>query len=169
MSKSIWTWLLAAWPWTLWGFIFKSIIFVSVSAWPSSLASRTGDSRWWFCWLSSTVTLCGGGWLCTLPISLGTLECGDGSSRFIGLSPGNWKRIRTSKFQSKNIWKIREVISQSINQPQPSAVAKGISYVSFSLQHERSCHIANKGNFHLSHSKRKLHTISKAKNKIYLS
>lgn len=108
MRKSIWTWLLAACPWTLWGFIFKSIIFVSVSAWPSSLASWTGDSRWWFCWLSSTVTLCGGGWLCTLPISLGTLECGDGSSRFIGLSPGNWKRTRTSKLQSKCRWKIHQ-------------------------------------------------------------
>lgn len=57
---------------------------------------------------------------------------------------------------------------QSINQPRPSALAKGIFYVSFSLQHERSYHIVNKGNCHRSHSKRKLHAISKAKNKFFI-
>jgi hypothetical protein len=43
------------------------------------------------------------------------------------------------------------------NKPQLFVSTKDISHVSFYLQHEQSYHIASKGNFHLSHNKRKLH------------
>lgn len=49
-----------------------------------------------------------------------------------------------------------------LDEPQLSASVGDTFHVFFYLQREQSYHIANKGNFHLSRNKRKLHAVSKS-------
>lgn len=49
----------------------------------------------------------------------------------------------------------------NVDKPQLSASVRDIFHVFFYPQHEQSYHIVNKGNFHLSRNRRKLHAVSK--------
>ena len=53
--------------------------------------------------------------------------------------------------------KLLEFSTENNDKPQFFVSTEDISRVFFYLQHEQSYHIASKGNFHLSHSRRKLH------------
>jgi len=161
------TWLFDPCSCIRWGFIFKSIILVSFLflACPSALASEAGTGETlWFCWFSTTVSL--GGWFCTLLVSPWSTGCEAGSSIWPGLSPGNY---RTNKMFLRGILHNRRMTEIPISlyrnyKPQLSASIEDIFHAFFYHQHEQSCHIANTGNSHLPHSKRKLHICHQKEN-----
>ena len=133
-------------------------MFLSTLSCPSELVSDIGAGETWrFCRFSSAVAF--GGWFCPFLVSPGCIGCECRSSGW-GLSPGNY--WPTKKVQILEEFHIagRELLEFSTgtnNKPQLFVSTKDISHVSFYLQHEQSYHIASKGNFHLSHNKRKLH------------
>ena len=92
------TWLFEACSWIRWGFIFKSIIFLSTLSFrPSELVTdiRTGET-WRFCLFSPAVAFCGR--FCPLLVSPGYIGCGAGSSGW-GWSPGNYEQPEKSNFK----------------------------------------------------------------------
>lgn len=140
-----------------WGFIFKSIIFSILECLSASASEFGTGEALWFCWLSPTVSL--GGIVCPLLVSPRSTGSEAGSSRWPGLSPGNYRRIKECKFlwgisQNRRAW----LHFLCGDKPQLSVSIEDIFHASFYLQHEQSCHIANTGSSHLPHSKRKLQT-----------
>lgn len=156
------TWLFGDCPCIRWGLEFRSIILVSILLPPSVLASniRTLDTAW-FWWFSVILGL----WDWFILISPSSAGCKPSSSMRLGLSPGNYT-ARPRIIQITDITVIRHTTRKTWtrnHKPQLVAWVRGIFRGFFYLQHVQSYHIAGKGNYHLSHSKRKLQT-RKSKN-----
>ena len=152
------TWFFEAWPCRRFGFIFKSIIWVSTWACPSVLPSEIGiEGTLWFWCLSPTTSLYDGPY--SLMFSPWSRVCVAGSSKRAGLSPGNYMPNNKKKVLmgiSVTASKTTKIYLAKSAKPQLSASKGDILHVFFYLQHEQSYHIANRENFHLPHSKRML-------------
>lgn len=159
------TWLFEVWPCIRWGLELRSNNLFSILATPSSLLLLLlfsiipmADNRW--CWLVVILGSVFGSLLTSPP---GSTDCKPNSSSRPLLSPGNYITITysNSQFITKCIQALYfKQAKGSGTKPEPQLVAlvANIFHVFVYHQHEQSCHTVSIVNFHLFHSRRKLHT-----------